>query len=201
MAIPHASSFRLRRSHLYVAANDGGNRNAWIGLDLHGTRSNRDANGAEVKLTSQSGKVQYGMVTTTASYQSAQDKRLFFGIGSEGHSEEHRDHLAVRKEAGDRKSASPENSLDHRAVDFRLLYASSAITVRSCSVNLPRSLRVRFAVAIGSRILSVTKPGFTTPAPYGNTARVPMIATGTTGTPARIAMYAPPSLKGRITPS
>jgi hypothetical protein len=68
---------------LYVAANDGGNRNAWIGLDLHGTRSNRDAIGAEVKLTSQSGRVQYGMVTTTASYQSAQDQRLFFGIGSE----------------------------------------------------------------------------------------------------------------------
>jgi hypothetical protein len=67
----------------YVLRNDGGNRNAWIALDLHGTRSNRDAIGARVKLTSQSGSVQYGMVTTTASYQSAQDRRLFFGIGSD----------------------------------------------------------------------------------------------------------------------
>jgi hypothetical protein len=67
----------------YVLRNDGGNRNAWIGLNLHGTRSNRDGIGAKVKLTTESGRVQYGMVTTTASYQSAQDKRLFFGLGSE----------------------------------------------------------------------------------------------------------------------
>jgi hypothetical protein len=50
---------------------------------LHGTKSNRDGIGAEVKLTTASGKVQYGMVTTTGSYQSAQDKRLYFGIGQE----------------------------------------------------------------------------------------------------------------------
>jgi hypothetical protein len=36
-----------------------------------------------VKLIAESGKAQYGMVTTTASYQSAQDRRLFFGIGQE----------------------------------------------------------------------------------------------------------------------
>lgn len=67
----------------YVLRNDGGNRNGWIGLNLHGTRSNRDGIGAKVKLTSESGRAQYGMVTTTASYQSAQDKRLFFGLGAE----------------------------------------------------------------------------------------------------------------------
>ncbi len=67
----------------YVLRNEGGNRNGWIGLNLRGTVSNRDGIGAKVKLTSDSGKVQYGMVTTTASYQSAQDKRLFFGIGQE----------------------------------------------------------------------------------------------------------------------
>ena len=67
----------------HVLRNDGGNRNNWIGLDLRGTKSNRDGIGAEVKLTSASGKVQYGMVTTTASYQSAQEKRLYFGIGQE----------------------------------------------------------------------------------------------------------------------
>lgn len=68
---------------MHVLRNDGGNRNNWIGLDLRGTRSNRDAIGAEVKLTQASGRVQYGMVTTTASYQSAQDKRLFFGLGTD----------------------------------------------------------------------------------------------------------------------
>ncbi len=68
---------------LYVLRNEGGNANGWIGLDLRGTRSNRDGIGAKVKLTSASGKVQYGMVTTTASYQSAQDRRVYFGIGQE----------------------------------------------------------------------------------------------------------------------
>jgi hypothetical protein len=67
----------------YVLRNEGGNRNAWIGLNLRGTHSNRDGIGAKVKLTSESGHVQYGMVSTTASYQSAQDKRLIFGIGKE----------------------------------------------------------------------------------------------------------------------
>jgi hypothetical protein len=67
----------------YVLRNDGGNQNTWIGLDLRGTKSNRDAIGAKVKLTSESGRIQYAMVTTTASYQSAQDKRLIFGIGQE----------------------------------------------------------------------------------------------------------------------
>lgn len=67
----------------YVLRNEGGNQNGWIGLDLRGTKSNRDGIGAKVKLTSESGRIQYGMVTTTASYQSAQDKRLFFGIGQE----------------------------------------------------------------------------------------------------------------------
>jgi hypothetical protein len=67
----------------YVLRNEGGNQNGWIGLDLRGTRSNRDAIGAKVKLISESGRVQHGTVTTTASYQSAQDRRLFFGIGPE----------------------------------------------------------------------------------------------------------------------
>jgi enediyne biosynthesis protein E4 len=68
---------------LYVLRNEGGNQNGWIGLNLRGTRSNRDGIGAKVKLVSASGKVQYSMVTTTASYQSAQDKRLHFGVGEE----------------------------------------------------------------------------------------------------------------------
>ncbi len=67
----------------YVLRNEGGNRNNWVGIDLRGTRSNRDAIGALVKLTSQSGRVQYGTVTTAGSYQSAQPKRLVFGIGKE----------------------------------------------------------------------------------------------------------------------
>jgi hypothetical protein len=67
----------------HILRNDGGNRNNWIGLNLRGTRSNRDGIGAKLKLTSESGRVQYRMVTTTASYQSAVSKRVYFGIGRE----------------------------------------------------------------------------------------------------------------------
>jgi enediyne biosynthesis protein E4 len=67
----------------YILRNERGNRNGWIGLDLRGVKSNRDGIGAKVELISESGRVQHRLVTTTASYQSAQDKRLFFGIGQE----------------------------------------------------------------------------------------------------------------------
>jgi hypothetical protein len=67
----------------HLLRNDGGNGNSWIGLDLRGTRSNRDGIGAAVELISESGTAQYRMATTTGSYLSANDRRVFFGIGSE----------------------------------------------------------------------------------------------------------------------
>jgi enediyne biosynthesis protein E4 len=67
----------------YLLRNDGGNENNWLALDLRGTKSNRDGIGARIKLTAESGRVQYGMATATASYQSAQDRRVFFGLGQE----------------------------------------------------------------------------------------------------------------------
>jgi len=67
----------------YVIRNEGGNHNHWIGLELQGKRSNRDGIGARVKLVSASGKAQYNLPTTTASYLSAIDRRVFFGLGTE----------------------------------------------------------------------------------------------------------------------
>jgi tetratricopeptide (TPR) repeat protein len=67
----------------YLARNEGGNNNHWIVLDLRGTKSNRDGIGAKVVLTSRSGNMQYNMASTTASYLSANDRRIFFGIGRE----------------------------------------------------------------------------------------------------------------------
>ena len=61
--------------------NDGGNANHWLEILLIGTRSNRDAVGARVKVVA-------GELTLTEqrkggmSYQSAQDPRLHFGLGS-----------------------------------------------------------------------------------------------------------------------
>ncbi len=63
--------------------NEGGNRNHWIGFDLRGTKSNRDAIGAQLRLTGGDGKVQYAMVSTAGSYLSASDRRVYFGLGRE----------------------------------------------------------------------------------------------------------------------
>ncbi len=60
--------------------NDGGNANHWLQLFLIGTRSNRDAVGARVKLTA-GDLVLYDERKGGMSYQSAQDPRLHFGLG------------------------------------------------------------------------------------------------------------------------
>jgi enediyne biosynthesis protein E4 len=60
--------------------NDGGNLNHWLQLFLIGTRSNRDAVGARVKVTA-GNLVLYEERKGGMSYQSAQDPRLHFGLG------------------------------------------------------------------------------------------------------------------------
>ena len=60
--------------------NDGGNSNHWLQIFLIGTRSNRDAVGARVKVTA-SDLVLYDERKGGMSYQSAQDPRLHFGLG------------------------------------------------------------------------------------------------------------------------
>ncbi len=60
--------------------NDGGNANHWFQLLLIGTRSNRDAVGARVKVTA-GDVVLYDEKKGGMSYQSAQDPRLHFGLG------------------------------------------------------------------------------------------------------------------------
>jgi enediyne biosynthesis protein E4 len=59
--------------------NDGGNSNHWLQLLLVGTRSNRDAVGARVKVTA-GDLVLYDERKGGMSYQSAQDPRLHFGL-------------------------------------------------------------------------------------------------------------------------
>jgi hypothetical protein len=54
-----------------------------LDLQLEGTKSNRDGIGAVVKLTGESGRVQYNHVTTAVGYASASDKRLHFGLGDD----------------------------------------------------------------------------------------------------------------------
>jgi hypothetical protein len=65
---------------LYNVTEGGG---GWLGLQLEGTKSNRDGIGAAVKLTGESGRVQYNHATTAVGYASASDKRVHFGLGAD----------------------------------------------------------------------------------------------------------------------
>jgi hypothetical protein len=62
--------------------NETSGNNHWLLLKLTGHKSNRDAIGAEVKLTTKTGS-QYATVTTASSYLSSGDKRVHFGLGKE----------------------------------------------------------------------------------------------------------------------
>ena len=61
--------------------NDGGNANHWLEILLIGTKSNRDGVGAKVKVTA-GDLVLHDQRKGGMSYQSAQDPRLHFGLGS-----------------------------------------------------------------------------------------------------------------------
>jgi hypothetical protein len=61
--------------------NDGGNRNHWLGITLVGTNSNRDGIGASITMTAQ-GKRRTKQRLGGASYCSASDPRLLFGLGT-----------------------------------------------------------------------------------------------------------------------
>ncbi len=60
--------------------NDGGNVNHWLEVLLIGTKSNRDGTGAALRLTSE-GFAQVKQAVGGASYMSASDPRLHFGLG------------------------------------------------------------------------------------------------------------------------
>ena len=60
----------------YILRNNGGNRQAWIGLDHLRI-------GCRVKLVSAAGREQYYEAQTAVGYQSASDQRLVIGLGGE----------------------------------------------------------------------------------------------------------------------
>jgi enediyne biosynthesis protein E4 len=57
------------------------NNNHWIILKLVGKKSNRMGLGAQVRITTDDGKVQYNQATTAVGYASASDSRVHFGLG------------------------------------------------------------------------------------------------------------------------
>ncbi|HXW56594.1 MAG TPA: CRTAC1 family protein [Candidatus Cybelea sp.] len=66
----------------YILRNETPTKNHWLTLKLVGHKSNRDAIGAEVKLTTSRG-IQLETVTTASSYLSSGDKRVHFGLGAD----------------------------------------------------------------------------------------------------------------------
>ena len=66
--------------------NDGGNMKNWVGIQLVGTRSNRDGIGAKVRLVA-GGVTQIREVRSGSSYASGSDTRLLFGLGENQHIE------------------------------------------------------------------------------------------------------------------
>src|SRR5206468_12948138 len=67
---------------LCVLHNSTQTQNHWLTLELVGHRSNRDAIGVEVKLSTAKGS-QIATVTTAGSNLSSSDKRVHFGLGPE----------------------------------------------------------------------------------------------------------------------
>ncbi|HEY3439327.1 MAG TPA: CRTAC1 family protein [Paludibaculum sp.] len=66
-----------------VLRNSGGNGNHWLLVNTVGTSSNRDGIGARIRVVGESGFEQHGIVSTAGSYQSANDKRVHFGLGQD----------------------------------------------------------------------------------------------------------------------
>ncbi len=66
----------------HILHNETSTGNHWLSLLLVGHKSNRDAIGAEIKLTTAHG-AQYWTVSTAGSYLSSNDKRAHFGLGTD----------------------------------------------------------------------------------------------------------------------
>ena len=64
-----------------VWMNRSQGQNHWILLKLVGTKSNRDGLGTKIKITTSLG-TQYNQSSTAGSYNSSNDKRVHFGLGS-----------------------------------------------------------------------------------------------------------------------
>ncbi len=66
-----------------ILLNSGAPGRHWIGFFLTGRKSNRDAIGAEVTVTTASGRKLYNHVTASVGFISSSDRRVHFGLGPE----------------------------------------------------------------------------------------------------------------------
>ena len=66
-----------------ILLNSGDNKNHWLWLDLVGKKSNRDAIGAKVKVTTATGRVLHNHLSVSSGFMSSSDKRVPFGLGGD----------------------------------------------------------------------------------------------------------------------
>ena len=64
-----------------ILRNVTANANNWVKFQLVGTKSNRSAIGAQLKVTTEDGSTQYDVVSTSQGYQASRDPRAHFGLG------------------------------------------------------------------------------------------------------------------------
>jgi hypothetical protein len=66
-----------------ILLSSGGNGHHWLAIETVGRKSNRDGIGAEIKVTTTSGRTLYNHVTTSVGFMSSSSKRVHFGLGQE----------------------------------------------------------------------------------------------------------------------
>jgi enediyne biosynthesis protein E4 len=66
-----------------ILLNSADSDSHWLLIQLTGHKSNRDAIGARVKLTTPSGRTLYNHVTPSVGFLSSSDRRVHFGLASE----------------------------------------------------------------------------------------------------------------------
>jgi enediyne biosynthesis protein E4 len=66
-----------------ILLNSADNGAHWLLIEAIGHKTNRDAIGAQFKLTTSSGRTLYNHVTASVGFMSSSDRRVHFGLGSE----------------------------------------------------------------------------------------------------------------------
>jgi enediyne biosynthesis protein E4 len=66
-----------------ILLNSADNGQHWLLFKLTGAKSNRDAIGAKIKVTTPSGRTLYNHVTVSVGFISSSDRRVHFGLGKE----------------------------------------------------------------------------------------------------------------------
>jgi hypothetical protein len=115
-----------------ILINNALNGNHWTTLDLRGRVSNRDAIGAKVKVTTQSGRTLYEHVTTSVGFMSSSDRRVHLGLGKEKEIRE----IEIRWPSG------IVQHIDHPAAD-RILRIEESGVKPGVEEKRPRSTEIR----------------------------------------------------------